>query len=72
MQDAHACCFLQGRFEIIRLSGSFMLLENGVQRSRAGGLSVVLAGADGSILGGDLAGVITAATPVQVCLTLNC
>lgn len=56
----------EGRFEIIRLSGSFMLLENGVQRSRAGGLSVVLAGADGSILGGDLAGVITAATPVQI------
>lgn len=61
-------CSLQGRFEIISLSGSFLLSENNGSRSRTGGLSVSLAGSDGRVLGGGVAGMLTAATPVQVLL----
>ncbi|XP_008796079.1 AT-hook motif nuclear-localized protein 10-like [Phoenix dactylifera] len=56
----------EGRFEILSLSGSFLLSENGGQRSRTGGLSVCLAGPDGRVLGGGVAGLLTAASPVQV------
>ncbi|GAB2300482.1 hypothetical protein Dimus_034526 [Dionaea muscipula] len=56
----------EGRFEILSLSGSFILSETGGQRSRTGGLSVSLAGPDGRVLGGGVAGLLTAATPVQV------
>jgi hypothetical protein len=56
----------QGRFEILSLSGSFLLSENGGHRSRTGGLSVSLAGPDGRVLGGGVAGLLTAASPVQV------
>lgn len=59
-------CSMQGRFEIISLSGSFLLSENNGSRSRTGGLSVSLAGSDGRVLGGGVAGMLTAATPVQV------
>ncbi|PWZ04835.1 hypothetical protein Zm00014a_041908 [Zea mays] len=55
-----------GRFEIISLSGSFLLAEDGDTRSRTGGLSVALAGSDGRVLGGCVAGMLMAATPVQV------
>lgn len=58
-------CF-QGRFEILSLSGSFLLSENGGQRSRTGGLSVSLSGPDGRVLGGGVAGLLTAGSPVQV------
>ncbi|KAK3133690.1 hypothetical protein QOZ80_6AG0539780 [Eleusine coracana subsp. coracana] len=56
----------EGRFEILSLSGSFLLSENGGHRSRTGGLSVSLAGPDGRVLGGGVAGLLTAATPVQI------
>lgn len=56
----------EGRFDILSLSGSFMLSEIGGQQSRTGGLSVSLAGSDGRIFGGCVAGVLTAASPVQV------
>ncbi|XP_011625423.1 AT-hook motif nuclear-localized protein 10 isoform X1 [Amborella trichopoda] len=56
----------EGRFEILSLSGSFLLSESGGQRSRTGGLSVSLAGPDGRVLGGGVAGLLMAATPVQV------
>ncbi|WOL19502.1 AT-hook motif nuclear-localized protein 10 [Canna indica] len=56
----------EGRFEILSLSGSFLLSESGGQRSRTGGLSVSLAGPDGRVLGGGVAGMLTAASPVQV------
>ena len=59
---------LQGQFEIISLSGSFSLSEENGARSRAGGLSVSLAGSDGRVLGGGVAGMLTAASPVQVLL----
>ncbi|KAJ0111936.1 hypothetical protein Patl1_03488 [Pistacia atlantica] len=56
----------QGRFEIISLSGSFLLSEDNGSRSRSGGLSVSLAGSDGRVLGGGVAGMLLAASPVQV------
>ncbi|XP_061338995.1 AT-hook motif nuclear-localized protein 6-like [Gastrolobium bilobum] len=56
----------EGRFEILSLSGSFMPTENGVARSRSGGMSVTLAGPDGRVMGGGLAGLLVAAGPVQV------
>lgn len=56
----------EGRFEILSLSGSFLLSESSGQRSRTGGLSVSLAGPDGRVLGGGVAGLLTAASPVQV------
>lgn len=61
---------MQGRFEILSLSGSFLLSESGGQRSRTGGLSVSLAGPDGRVLGGGVAGLLTAASPVQVLIFL--
>ncbi|KAG6500582.1 AT-hook motif nuclear-localized protein 10-like [Zingiber officinale] len=56
----------EGRFEILSLSGSFLLSDRGGHRSRTGGLSVSLAGPDGRVLGGGVAGILTAASPVQV------
>ncbi|KAL5205756.1 hypothetical protein ABZP36_033965 [Zizania latifolia] len=55
----------EGRFEILSLSGSFLPLDNG-GRSRTGGLSVSLAGPDGRVLGGGVAGLLTVASPVQI------
>ncbi|KAI5055776.1 hypothetical protein GOP47_0029297 [Adiantum capillus-veneris] len=56
----------EGRFEILSLSGSFLLIENAGTRSRTGGLSVSLAGPDGRVIGGGVAGLLMAASPVQV------
>ncbi|KAK7278363.1 hypothetical protein RJT34_23391 [Clitoria ternatea] len=56
----------EGRFEILSLSGSFMPTENGITKSRSGGMSVSLAGPDGRVMGGGLAGLLVAAGPVQV------
>lgn len=56
----------EGRFEILSLSGSFLLTESAGTRSRTGGLSVSLAGPDGRVIGGGVAGLLMAATPVQV------
>ncbi|XP_022736463.1 AT-hook motif nuclear-localized protein 13-like [Durio zibethinus] len=58
----------EGRFEIISLTGSFLPSENNGSRSRSGGLSVSLAGSDGRVLGGGVAGMLQAASPVQVIL----
>lgn len=48
------------------LSGSFLVTDSGMGRSRSGGLSVSVARSDGQILGGKLAGALIAASPVQV------
>ncbi|KAL4569104.1 hypothetical protein LXL04_024732 [Taraxacum kok-saghyz] len=56
----------EGRFEILSLCGSFMVCESDGQRSRSGGLSVSLCGPDGRVLGGNVAGLLTAASPVQM------
>ncbi|GER48016.1 AT hook motif DNA-binding family protein [Striga asiatica] len=56
----------EGRFEILSLTGSFMPSDNGLTKSRSGGISVCLAGPDGRVLGGGLAGMLVAAGPVQI------
>lgn len=56
----------EGRFEILTLSGSFFISEYGGQCSRTGSLTVSLAGPDGRVLGGGVAGLLTAAAAVQV------
>ncbi|XP_024980710.1 AT-hook motif nuclear-localized protein 3-like [Cynara cardunculus var. scolymus] len=56
----------EGRFELLSLSGAFMPNESGGAKGRSGGMSVSLAGPDGRVLGGGLAGMLVAAGPVQV------
>ncbi|KAK7279489.1 hypothetical protein RJT34_24542 [Clitoria ternatea] len=56
----------EGRFEILSLSGSFTVSDNSGMRSRSGGLSVSLAGPDGRVIGGGVAGLLTAAGPIQI------
>ncbi|XP_057827609.2 AT-hook motif nuclear-localized protein 10 isoform X2 [Cryptomeria japonica] len=56
----------EGRFDIVSLSGSFLLIDDNGTRSRTGGLSVSLAGPDGRVFGGGVSGMLMAATPVQV------
>ncbi|XP_042480968.1 AT-hook motif nuclear-localized protein 9-like [Macadamia integrifolia] len=56
----------EGRFEILCLSGSYMLTDNGGSRSRTGGLSVSLSSPDGRVIGGGVGGMLIAASPVQV------
>ncbi|KAL5201100.1 hypothetical protein ABZP36_035454 [Zizania latifolia] len=56
----------EGQFEILSLSGSFLPSENGGHHSRTGALSVSLAGPDGRVLGGGVAELLTAASPVQI------
>ncbi|PHT66668.1 AT-hook motif nuclear-localized protein 1 [Capsicum annuum] len=55
----------EGRFDIVSLSGSFIPSEISSQQSKKGGFSVSLARSDGRIFGGGVAGVLTAASPVQ-------
>ncbi|XP_010540095.1 PREDICTED: AT-hook motif nuclear-localized protein 1-like [Tarenaya hassleriana] len=56
----------EGRFEILSLSGSFMPNNIGGTRSRTGGMSVSLVSPDGRVIGGGVAGLLVAASPVQV------
>ncbi|EOA12533.1 hypothetical protein CARUB_v10026514mg [Capsella rubella] len=56
----------EGRYEILSLSGSFMPIENGGTKGRSGGMSISIAGPNGKIVGGGLAGMLIAAGPVQV------
>ncbi|XP_028059528.1 AT-hook motif nuclear-localized protein 10-like [Camellia sinensis] len=56
----------EGRFEILSLTGSYTVFENGGVRSRTGGLSVSLAGPDGRVIGGGVAGLLMAASPIQI------
>lgn len=56
----------EGRFELLSLSGSFTPTDNGGTRDRSGGMSVSLAAADGRVIGGGVAGLLVAASPVQV------
>lgn len=55
--------FIQGQYEIISLSGSFIRAEQG---GKTGGLSVSLSRSDGQIIGGAVGTHLTAAGPVQV------
>ncbi|CAF2026853.1 hypothetical protein HID58_078017 [Brassica napus] len=56
----------EGRFEILSLSGSFMPSDSDGTRSRTGGMTVSLASPDGRVVGGGVAGLLVAATPIQV------
>ncbi|CAN0842867.1 AT-hook motif nuclear-localized protein 8 [Linum grandiflorum] len=56
----------EGRYEIISLSGSFSLSDTDGHKIRTGGLRVTLAGRDGRVFGGGVAGMLTAASSVQV------
>lgn len=56
----------EGRFEILALTGSYTVSDNGGMKTRSGGLSVSLAGPDGRVIGGGIAGSLTAASPIQM------
>lgn len=56
----------QGRFEILCLSGSYLVIEEGGSRTRSGGLCIALCGPDHRVIGGSVGGVLTAAGTVQV------
>ncbi|KAI3952041.1 hypothetical protein MKX01_004274 [Papaver californicum] len=56
----------EGRFEILCLSGTYLLTDNGGSRGRSGALSISLSSPDGRVIGGGVGGTLTAATPVQV------
>ncbi|XWS55946.1 hypothetical protein CRYUN_Cryun09bG0043600 [Craigia yunnanensis] len=56
----------EGRFEILSLTGSFTVSDTGGVKCRTGGLSVSLAGPDGRVIGGGLAGILEAASPIQI------
>ncbi|CAM6034776.1 unnamed protein product [Sphagnum compactum] len=55
----------QGRYEILSLMGSFFPPDRGGNQ-RTGGLSVSLACADGRVIGGSVAGLLLAASPIKV------
>ncbi|XP_004298749.1 PREDICTED: uncharacterized protein LOC101291722 [Fragaria vesca subsp. vesca] len=57
----------EGRFQILCLSGSYLVAEDGGPRDRTGGISVSLSSSDGHVIGGAVA-MLIAASPVQVVL----
>jgi predicted DNA-binding protein with PD1-like motif len=63
---------MQGRFEILSLSGSYTFVETGGIHHKNGMLSVSLAKPDGRVFGGGVAGALIAAGPIQVrpCISL--
>ncbi|CAM0907873.1 unnamed protein product [Alopecurus aequalis] len=56
----------EGRFEILCLSGSYLVIDDGVSRTRNGGLCIALCGTDHRVIGGSVGGVLTATGTVQV------
>ncbi|XP_042436538.1 AT-hook motif nuclear-localized protein 7-like isoform X3 [Zingiber officinale] len=56
----------EGRFEILSLSGSFSTTATQGVRNRTGLISVSLAGPDGRVIGGGVAGLLLAASPIQM------
>lgn len=56
----------EGRFDILCMSGSFLLVDNDSFCNRSGGLSISLASPDGRVIGGGVGGMLIAASPVQV------
>ncbi|KAJ7952320.1 AT-hook motif nuclear-localized protein [Quillaja saponaria] len=55
----------EGRFQILCLSGSYLVAEDGGPRNRTGGVSVSVSSPDGQVIGGGVA-MLIAASPVQV------
>lgn len=62
----NSACFLQGRFEILYLSGTYNLNGEEGSQSRSNGLSICLSSPNGRVIGGRVSGVVIAATHVQV------
>ncbi|KNA07884.1 hypothetical protein SOVF_167730 [Spinacia oleracea] len=56
----------EGRFDILCMSGSFLVIGNDGSHDRSGGLSISLASPDGRVVGGAVGGMLIAACPVQV------
>lgn len=56
----------EGRFEILCLSGSYLVAETGGSRNRTGGVNVSLSSPDGHVIGGAVGGRLVASKPVQV------
>ncbi|KAK4422616.1 AT-hook motif nuclear-localized protein 5 [Sesamum alatum] len=56
----------EGRFEILCLSGSYLVAENGGPRNRTGGISISVCSPDGHMIGGAIGGKLIAANLVQV------
>ncbi|XP_024996080.1 AT-hook motif nuclear-localized protein 5-like [Cynara cardunculus var. scolymus] len=56
----------EGRFEILCLSGSYLLAESGNPRNRTGSLSISACNADGQVIGGAIGGKLIASSLVQV------
>ncbi|KAD6453541.1 hypothetical protein E3N88_08246 [Mikania micrantha] len=56
----------EGQFEILCLSGSYLLAVTGSARNRTGGLSISVSNADGQVIGGAIGGKLIASTLVQV------
>ncbi|KAG5070220.1 hypothetical protein AAZX31_01G204600 [Glycine max] len=55
----------EGRFQILCLSGSYLVAEEGGPHNRTGGMSVSLSSPDGHIIGGGVTRLV-ASSPVQV------
>ncbi|KAL8200904.1 hypothetical protein R6Q57_012243 [Mikania cordata] len=56
----------EGRFEILSLSGSYLLPETGAPNNRTGGLSISICSSDGHVIGGAIGGRLIAASLIQV------
>ncbi|XP_071685875.1 AT-hook motif nuclear-localized protein 5-like [Rutidosis leptorrhynchoides] len=56
----------EGRFEILCISGSYLLAESGSPRNRTGSLSVSVCSSDGQVIGGAIGGKLIASTLIQV------
>ncbi|KAL1834814.1 hypothetical protein ACET3Z_004465 [Daucus carota] len=56
---------LEGRFPILRLSGSYLLSQGG-PHNRTGGLSISIYSPEGHVLGGAVGGSLIAASTIQV------
>ncbi|KAK8570426.1 hypothetical protein V6N13_003106 [Hibiscus sabdariffa] len=56
----------EGRFEILCLSGLYLLTVDSSSRNRTGSLSVSLANPEGRVIGGGVGGMLIAASSVQV------
>ncbi|KAL6591323.1 hypothetical protein ACP70R_049826 [Stipagrostis hirtigluma subsp. patula] len=64
--DSGGVVTYEGRFEILCLSGSYLILDDGGTRTRSGGLCIALCGPDHRVIGGSVGGALIAAGTVQV------
>ncbi|KAK4365390.1 hypothetical protein RND71_016748 [Anisodus tanguticus] len=56
----------EGRFDVLCLSGSYLVAESGGPHNRTGGISISVCSPDGHVIGGAIGGRLIAASPVQV------